>query len=70
LESVVTVMEMQSGVCDRIIDRADEYARAIIQSMGQPVTRDLLQAVSGALLSFLADATVLAEQAAAEPTPP
>ena len=51
-------------ICDQIIDRADEYARAIILACGVPVTRELLQAVSGALLTYLADATMLAEQVA------
>jgi hypothetical protein len=57
-------MESRVEVCDQIIDRADEYARAIILACGIPVTRELMQAVSGAMLTFLADATVLAEQVA------
>lgn len=57
-------MEPRVEICDQIIDRADEYARAIILACGVPVTRELLQAVSGALLTYLADATMLAEQVA------
>ena len=57
-------MEPRVEICDQIIDRADEYARAIILACGVPVTRELVQAVSGALLTFLADAVASAEQVA------
>ena len=57
------VMETRVEICDQIIDRADEYAKAIIIACGVPVTRELVQAVSGAMLTFLADAVASAEQA-------
>ena len=56
-------MELQVDVADRIIDLADDYARAIVNTAQCPVTpaHELQEGVAGALIQFLADALALVE---------
>lgn len=49
-------VELQAAVADRIIDLADDYARAIVASL--PMSMDPQQAeesIAGALLQFLGE---------------